>query len=106
MHIRLIFAGLIIGMLILVGCRSDSKPPEDVATQRCSDNWYSLVEQYIPTGDGQGHGPDRGSLEWRSVVEFKLGIRGNIDLPPRESEQWCDYIHTHYIDSSIDHTGS
>ena len=39
-----------------------------------------------------GHGPDIGSEEWKSVIEFKLGIRGNPDVPDRNSSQWCDYI--------------
>ena len=46
----------------------------------------------MPTGDGRGHGPDVGSDEWKSVVEFKLGIRGKSDLPGRDSEAWCRLI--------------
>ena len=50
------------------------------------------VELLLPTGDGAGHGPDRGSLEWRSVVEFKLGIRGDPAIPARDTDEWCTYI--------------
>ncbi|BBB26165.1 hypothetical protein [Amphritea japonica] len=64
----------------------------------CSHEWFTLVEKKVPTGDGQGHGPDSGSLEWRSVVEFKLGIRGNAEVPVRDSEAWCNYINKHFID--------
>ncbi len=39
-----------------------------------------------------GHGPDLGSEEWKSVVEFKLGIRDQADLPSRNSEDWCRRI--------------
>jgi hypothetical protein len=39
-----------------------------------------------------GHGPDIGSLEWQSVIEFKLGLRGDPDVPPRGSQRWCAYI--------------
>lgn len=46
----------------------------------------------MPTGDGQGHGPDLGSDEWKSVVEFKLGIRGDPQVPGRDSQAWCTYI--------------
>ncbi|GAA5315145.1 MAG: hypothetical protein AseanaTS_03490 [Candidatus Pelagadaptatus aseana] len=60
--------------------------------QACSPLWYDLVEARVATGDGHGHGPDPGSLEWRSVIEFKLGIRGNPSLPDLASSQWCDYI--------------
>jgi hypothetical protein len=58
----------------------------------CSDEWQQLVEQKVPTGDGQGHGPDIGSDEWKSVVEFKLGIRDKADVPDRDSEDWCRHI--------------
>ncbi|GIU28669.1 hypothetical protein L2719_02495 [Shewanella schlegeliana] len=64
---------------------------------RCNLAWFKQVEKQISTGDGQGHGPDLGSLEWRSVVEFKLGIRGNEANPKLDSEQWCDYIEKHYL---------
>ncbi|MDI1246002.1 MAG: MliC family protein [Rhodoferax sp.] len=58
----------------------------------CSDAWYRFTEQKVPTADGQGHGPDIGSDEWKSVVEFKLGIRYKPDVPLRDSEAWCRYI--------------
>ena len=61
-------------------------------TEPCSKPWLQMVEQKLSTGDGQGHGPDLGSSEWRSVVEFKLGIRGNSGVPDRDSEEWCTYI--------------
>lgn len=60
--------------------------------QPCSEAWYRLVEASVPTGDGQGHGPDPGSDEWKSVVEFRLGIRGKTGVPVRDSEAWCRYI--------------
>ena len=41
----------------------------------CTAAWYQSIEEKVPTGDGRGHGPDVGSDEWKSVVEFKLGIR-------------------------------
>lgn len=58
----------------------------------CSDAWYRSIEKKVPTGDGQGHGPDLGSDEWKSVVEFKLGIRGQPDVPGRDSQAWCRHI--------------
>jgi hypothetical protein len=58
----------------------------------CSDAWYRSIEAKVPTGDGQGHGPDVGSDEWKSVVEFKLGIRGRPGLPSRDSQGWCSHI--------------
>ncbi|WP_299803561.1 hypothetical protein [uncultured Shewanella sp.] len=65
--------------------------------QACEPAWFEKAAQQIITGDGHGHGPDLGSLEWRSVVEFRLGIRGNNELPELDSDLWCDYIDTHYL---------
>ncbi len=59
----------------------------------CSEDWNRQVDERVVTGDGAGHGPDFGSDEWKSVVEFKLGIRGNADVPARESDDWCEHIH-------------
>lgn len=50
------------------------------------------IEEKIPTGDGQGHGPGLGSEEWQSVVEFKLGIRDRPSTPDRISDSWCRHI--------------
>ena len=60
--------------------------------EACTEPWLILVENLIQSADSQGHGPDIGSLEWRSVVEFKLGIRGDPDIPDRESDDWCQFI--------------
>ncbi|MYM63886.1 DUF1311 domain-containing protein [Pseudomaricurvus sp. HS19] len=58
----------------------------------CTDDWYRAVESTIMSGDGQGHGPDIGSDEWKSVVEFRLGVRGQPQVPARDDPAWCDYI--------------
>lgn len=58
----------------------------------CSEAWLEFVEQALGTGDGQGHGPDLGSEEWKSVVEFRLGLRGSPHLPPRDGVAWCAYV--------------
>lgn len=64
----------------------------DAKPQACTNAWYAKIDSQLITGDGQGHGPDLGSLEWRSVIEFKLGIRGDSNVPARNSALWCDYI--------------
>lgn len=58
----------------------------------CTYSWYKFIENKVPTSDEQKHGPDVGSDEWKSVIEFKLGIRGQGDLPRRDSEAWCHHI--------------
>ena len=68
-----------------------------VAVSHCTNDWFSLVEDEVGITDGQGHGPEAGSLEWRSVVEFKLGIRGEPSNPPLESDQWCSYIDKNFM---------
>jgi len=76
--------------LINLGCaRTDD---DQTLIQACTNDWYRLVEDQISTGDGQGHGPGVGSIEWRSVIEFKLGLRDHLSVPPLESSQWCNYI--------------
>lgn len=79
----------VVAVVVLVaGCLE----PTLAAQPLCSEPWYRMIEEKVPTGDGQGHGPDIGSEEWRSVVEFKLGVRGKPDVPKRDSEDWCRYI--------------
>ncbi|BET59093.1 hypothetical protein [Geobacter sp. 60473] len=58
----------------------------------CSAPWNQAIEASVPTGDGQGHGPDLGSEEWKSAIEFRLGVRGNPDVPDRAGDAWCGYI--------------
>jgi hypothetical protein len=82
-------------LVVLAGC-SNTKP-EKLKTNACSNKWYLIVEGKVMTADNHGHGPDMGSNEWRSVVEFRLGIRGNEQNPPLGSEQWCEYINDNYI---------
>ena len=81
--------------IINFGCTSNKT--EETQFQACTNDWYLQIENEILTGDGQGHGPDIGSLEWRSVIEFKLGIRNDPAVPSLESTQWCNYINEHFI---------
>ena len=64
----------------------------DTPASPCSAEWFVFVEQKVSSGDGAGHGPDPGSDEWKGVIEFRLGIRGQPDIPPRDSAEWCNYI--------------
>ena len=64
----------------------------------CTAQWYQFVEHKLVSGDGQGHGPDIASDEWKSVIEFKLGIRGQSELPDRASEDWCRLIDAMVLD--------
>lgn len=79
---------LLIGLAVVIGpalAGSETDTP-------CSDEWNRFVDHKIISGDGQGHGPDLGSDEWKGVVEFKLGIRGQAGLPARDSDDWCQLI--------------
>ena len=79
-----------LSIFIIASCEAAQNPDSDL--QLCSEQWFRFVEKKLPTGDSEGHGPDLGSLEWRSVVEFKLGIRGDLTVPTRETDEWCTYI--------------
>lgn len=77
-------------LCVLTACQSHTIQTE--TQELCTESWYRAVESSIPTDDGMGHGPDIGSDEWKSVIEFKLGLRGNPNLPGRSSSEWCNYI--------------
>lgn len=75
---------------IILGCEPASQ--SQVSIEPCSNLWFDYIEKRLITGDAQGHGPDVGSSEWQSVVEFKLGIREDNDVPDLNTEMWCIYI--------------
>ena len=81
---------IVMSVAIVSGCADPAEMPKSPAP--CTEPWYAYVELIIPTGDGMGHGPDIGSDEWKSVVEFKLGIRDDPGVPKRSSEAWCQYM--------------
>ncbi|WP_257287374.1 hypothetical protein [Endozoicomonas sp. SESOKO2] len=88
MQSHYLLTGLTIGLL-LTGC-SAFKGSEKKSM--CSESWYEFVESILFTGDSMGHGPDLGSPEWRSVVEFRLDLRDQGLLPDRSSDRWCEAI--------------
>lgn len=77
-------------VLLLVGAAGVAQ-----AQSACTYPWYQSIDKILHTTDGQGHGPDIGSDEWKSVIEFKLGVRDGADVPERSSDQWCQYIDQH-----------
>lgn len=81
---------LLLCAIAIPSCAIESK--SDPGPEPCSTQWFEFVEERVSTGDSEGHGPDPGSDEWRSVVEFKLGIRGDPKIPDRTTKQWCAYI--------------
>ncbi len=81
---------LILCAMAISSCAIEQEP--DPGPQPCSEQWFQFVEETVSTGDAEGHGPDLGSSEWRSVVEFKLGVRGDPTIPDPATEQWCAYI--------------
>ena len=79
-------------LLLLLGALAARAGGTSAAPEPCSDAWNRYVEKELVSGDGQGHGPDLGSDEWKGVIEFKLGVRGQADVPARDSADWCEYI--------------
>ncbi|UTA48451.1 lysozyme inhibitor LprI family protein [Simiduia sp. 21SJ11W-1] len=96
------FCSALLLLMVLTGCTAShaNKTSEVNSEPLCSPQWYQAVDEKISTGDGQGHGPDLGSLEWQSVIEFKLGIRGKPTTPARNSRAWCEYIHEQVFNSA------
>ena len=80
---------LVVGLMLAACGQGGEVNP---GPEPCSGEWQQWVESRVTTGDGHGHGPDIGSDEWRSVVEFKLGIRGDPTVPSRDSDEWCRFI--------------
>lgn len=76
---------LVLG-LTLAGANSYADAPA------CSEQWNIALEKQLATSDGQGHGPDIGSDEWKSVIEKKLGINTSPELPKRNTQAWCQFI--------------
>ena len=64
-------------LIALVACpqASDNLISNQAPIPLCSDSWYRTIEEKVPTSDAQMHGPEIGSEEWKSVIEFKLGRR-------------------------------
>lgn len=83
--LRPVLLAITIAMLSLA-CSEQQNEPD------CSSDWQRYVDDVVTTADGLGHGPDIGSDEWRSVVEFKLGVRGQPGIPDRASPLWCAFI--------------
>ncbi|MDO6489419.1 hypothetical protein Q4503_17120 [Colwellia sp. 6_MG-2023] len=77
----------LVSAMVAISCQSISE-----SENLCTDSWERFIHENIPTGDGKGHGPDLGSDEWKSVVEFKLGIRGNTNIPQRNTKAWCAHV--------------
>jgi hypothetical protein len=74
-------------LLVPVLAFSCSDPPAP-----CTDPWYEWIETTVGSGDGQGHGPDSGSNEWKSVILFRLGLRDQAGVPEVTTREWCEYV--------------
>ena len=83
--------GCAVGLLLFVSACSAPIPALDRPAP-CSAEWFTFVEQELRTSDLEGHGPDIGSDEWRSVIEFKLGVRDQEGVPDAGTPEWCDFI--------------
>ncbi len=85
---------LLFSLVVVAVCvqASEGQKPNSAPWLLCSDFWYRTIEEQVPTSDLHNHGPDAGSEEWKAVIEFKLGVRGEPDVPSRDSESWCWYI--------------
>ena len=68
------------------------KQADQEVGQSCSPEWFRYVNSQVPSSDSMGHGPDIASQEWKSVIEFKLGIQSHASLPPKNTPQWCKFI--------------
>jgi len=67
----------------------------------CSNQLFASFESQASTSDGMGHGPDVGSDEWKSVIEFKLGVRDDPEVPERDTNAWCGFVDKRISDEQL-----
>ena len=79
--------------LLLAACSPTPTPSQPAAGHAAPANaalgsaeWYAWVDQSLGIGDGNGHGPQRGSAEWNQAVQNKLGQEAPQSKPG--SPQW------------------
>lgn len=77
-------------LLAFLAACSENSPISEL--QNCPIETQNQIEQLVTTGDGHGHGPDIGSDEWHGVIEFRLNLREQTNLPDWHSQAWCDFI--------------
>jgi hypothetical protein len=46
----------------------------------------------VGVSDEYGHGPDVGSGEWYSSVEFLTGLSKETSLPEAGTDAWCEVV--------------
>lgn len=88
--LKITFAASCLGFLLLLSACSEQHAKHELAS--CSYDIQEHIEQLVSSGDGQGHGPDIGSNEWHGVIEFRLGLNEQIQVPDWHSQAWCDFI--------------
>ena len=92
-HARTVLPGYLFFLSVIpIALSACATPSQTRPYALCSTAWYEHVETTLVTSDGHGHGPDLGSVEWKSVVEFKLGVRGKSTTPNVDSQEWCAFI--------------
>jgi uncharacterized protein len=79
-------------LLASAASATDASGAGGISPPLCSEAWNRMIDAKVTSGDGQGHGPDIGSDEWKGTIEFRLGVRGKPELPTRTSEAWCRTI--------------
>lgn len=70
---------------VCLNATAEADPP-------CPADRLAAIDRHGTPHDSRGHGPDPGSEEWASTVEWQLGLRGQADLPARGSLAWCGRI--------------
>lgn len=91
----------IFAILVLLGCADTTDGALDIEMQElkdsnaltpCSKAWMVFIDDSITTQDENQHGPDIGSAEWKSTIEYKLNVKNNPEVPDQNSQDWCIYV--------------
>lgn len=73
----------------MAGTAGDQAAAEQNNAPEPWSEWAQWVEKRHSVGDGQGHGPDVGSMEWAHALDYQLKIEDHSgETPDIGSLQW------------------
>ncbi|MFC3093435.1 hypothetical protein DRW07_04325 [Alteromonas sediminis] len=95
-------------VLAVTGCNLplNSKEAEKAGLSACDLRSFRSIEHAIQSGDGHGHGPNIGSDEWKSTIEFKLGVTPQEKELALHTANWCEFIESRIAQSNANTTRS
>jgi hypothetical protein len=95
----------VVALIVAAWLAINTNIPSPPESSPGSDEWLSYVSQhYFDISDGQGHGPDPGSMEWLGSVERKAKVPIRSNYSDRQRYEFIQYQlqqHTFIINSAV-----